>query len=137
MDENPSVIEKSSVSHIHWTAIVSCGFSGYAALVFLIIVPGSFFPTDAPIEQFFLLLIPWLITPLYRILTPVAYFLPMPLYLFSCLFASLALAIVSKRQWRKGRGMAIAGAFLSGITLTLFGAWVVWMVFFARFHFVG
>ncbi|WP_220206638.1 hypothetical protein [Reticulibacter mediterranei] len=133
--------DKTPVSHIHWTSKVSCGYSVFAMLVFLIqlicnIVPYRPHSQLAPLYQILYLL--------QSLLLKIFLFMPLPpffsslfyLYLSAFIFAGIALTISSKRQWRKGKGMAIVGTILPGIILTLCGVLLVYLLFFWHPHFV-
>jgi hypothetical protein len=134
--------DKTPISHIHWTSRVSCGYSIFATLVFLIqfvcnVVPYRPYSMITPLYQILNLLEPlfmriFFFLPLFPFLASLFY-----LYLSAFIFAGIALAISSKQQWRKGRGMAIVGAILPGIILMLCGLVLVFMLLFWHPHFVG
>jgi hypothetical protein len=141
MDERTLASEKMAVPRIHWMAKASCGFSICTTLVFLLEFSFLSPSSEGPLHD---ILVPLsFLLPLLRGLMPLQQILPpsiglMPLYFLAFIFGGIALAISSRRQWRKGRGMAIVGALLPTILLLLYGVWILYLLYFFRhLHFVG
>lgn len=127
MNEKTFPIEKPFGSSIHWTAKVSCGFSVGIALVipipFLFEIGSPKLTVPSPSEPLSQLL-SWVL-PLLQFWLPF-----LPLFLLFLIFASVALHISSRRQWKNGRGMAIVGVILPAILLLFYGALIVYLLLF-------
>jgi hypothetical protein len=129
--------DKTPASCIHWTAKVSCGFSGCTTLIFLIeLIYQLVHPPFLPLSYIFYLLINFLYLVLTFIHFPIILSPFIYLYFIAFIFACIAMKISFKPQWRMGRGMSIISAILPGIILALYGALTVYLLFFWHPHFV-
>jgi hypothetical protein len=116
-------------SRVHWTALLSLVVSvGLGAAYPCAAFGGRSVPLVAALVE-------RLAVPLFPLLVTVS----LPVFGLWCTLAVTALVIASRPPWQAGRLLALVAALLPGVILLLYGAAVVYFLFFwhPHLHFVG